>query len=149
MNMTEWDKMQEHQIYNDFDADLFDLRVEAKKLFKEFNRTEDEETERRQDIMRRLFKKIGERVWMEPNFTCEFGKNITIGSDVYINFGCTLLDCGQITIGNLSGVTIGDDSVIGAGSVVSHDIPSGVLAAGNPCRVIREITDKDKVGFIV
>ena len=33
MNMTEWDKMQEHQIYNDFDADLFDLRVEAKKLF--------------------------------------------------------------------------------------------------------------------
>ena len=58
--MTEWDKMQEHQIYNDFDADLFDLRVEAKKLFKEFNRTEDEETERRQDIMRRLFKKIGE-----------------------------------------------------------------------------------------
>jgi len=44
---------------------------------------------------------------------------------------------------------IGDDSVIGAGSVVSHDIPSGVLAAGNPCRVIREITDKDKVGFIV
>ena len=56
--MTEWDKMQEHQIYNDFDADLFDLRVEAKKLFKEFNRTEDEETERRQDIMRRLFKKI-------------------------------------------------------------------------------------------
>ena len=169
--MTEWDKMQKHQIYNDFDADLFDLRVEAKKLFKEFNRTEDEETERRQDIMRRL------------------------GSDVYINFGCTLLDCGQITIGNntllgpnvsmysanhsldsseriagalipepitvgdrvwigggstvLSGVTIGDDTVIGAGSVVTHDIPSGVLAAGNPCRVIRKITEKDKVGFPV
>ena len=48
--MTEWDKMQEHQIYNDFDADLFDLRVEAKKLFKEFNRTEDEETELRQQF---------------------------------------------------------------------------------------------------
>lgn len=42
LNMTEWDKMQEHQIYNDFDADLFNLRVKAKKLFKEFNRTEDE-----------------------------------------------------------------------------------------------------------
>ena len=50
MNMTEWDKMQEHQIYNDFDADLFDLGVEAKKLFKEFNRTEDEETELRQQF---------------------------------------------------------------------------------------------------
>ena len=46
--MTEWDKMQAHQIYNDFDADLFNRRVAAKKLFREFNRTEDEETERRQ-----------------------------------------------------------------------------------------------------
>ena len=76
--------MQKHQIYNDFDGDLFDLRVQAKKLFKEFNRTEDEETDRRQEIMRQLFKKVGERVWLEPNFTCEFGKNITIGNDVYI-----------------------------------------------------------------
>ena len=82
--MTEWDKMQEHQIYNDFDADLFNLRVKAKKLFKEFNRTEDEEVERRQEIMHKLFKKVGERVWMEPDFACEFGKNITIGNDVYI-----------------------------------------------------------------
>lgn len=64
--MTEWDKMQEHQIYNDFDADLFKLRVKAKKLFKEFNRTEDEEVERRQEIMHKLFKKVGERVWIEP-----------------------------------------------------------------------------------
>ena len=134
--------------------------------------------------MRQLFKKVGERVWLESNFTCEFGKNITIGNDVYINFGCTLLDCGQITIGDntllgpnvsaFSGnhsldsaeriagalipkpITIGNrvwigggDTVIGAGSVVTHDIPSGVLAAGNPCRVLRKITDKDKVGFPV
>ena len=179
--MTEWDKMQVHQIYNDFDADLFNRRVAAKKLFREFNRTEDEETERRQEIMRKLFKKVGE--------------NITIGSDVYINFGCTLLDCGQITIGDhtllgphvsmysanhsldaaeriagalipepitignrvwigggstiLSGVTIGDDAVIGAGSVVTRDIPPGVVAAGNPCRVLRKITEEDKVGFPV
>lgn len=55
--MTAWDKMQKHQIYNDFDPDLFELRVKAKKLFKEFNRTEDEEIERRQEIMRQLFKK--------------------------------------------------------------------------------------------
>ena len=48
----------------------------------------------------------------------------------------------------LSGVTIGDDSVIGAGSVVTKDIHSGVVAAGNPCRVIRKITEKDKVGFV-
>lgn len=191
--MTEWDKMQAHEIYDDFDADLFDRRVEAKKLFKEFNATTDDEVEKRQEIMKKLFKKVGERVFMEPNFTCEFGKNISLGNDLYINFGCTLLDCGQITIGNntllgpnvsmysanhsldareriegalipepitignrvwigggsiiLSGVTIGDDTVIGAGSVVTKNIPSGVVAAGNPCKVIRKITEKDKVGF--
>lgn len=193
--MTEWEKMQKNQIYNDFDADLFNLRVKAKKLFKEFNRTEDEEVERRQAILQRLFKKVGERVWIEPDFACEFGQNISIGSDVYINFGCTLLDCGQITIGNhtllgpnvsmyssnhaldaaeriagaliplpisighrvwigggstvLGGVTIGNDTVIGAGSVVTHDIPAGVVAVGNPCRVWRKITEKDKVGYPV
>lgn len=191
--MTEWDKMQKHQIYDDFDKDLFDRRVKAKKLFKEFNRTTDDEAEKRQEIMKKLFRKVGKRVYMEPTFTCEFGKNIILGDDLYINFGCTLLDCGLITIGNntligpnvsmysanhsldaeeringalipepitignrvwigggsiiLSGVTIGDDTVIGAGSVVTSDIPAGVVAAGNPCKVIRKITEKDKVGF--
>jgi maltose O-acetyltransferase len=43
------------------------------------------------------------------------------------------------------GVTIGSGSVIGAGSVVTRDIPEGVLAAGNPCRVIRKITEKDSM----
>ena len=44
----------------------------------------------------------------------------------------------------LQGVTIGENSIIGAGSVVTHDIPAGVIAAGNPCRVIRKITEQDK-----
>ena len=42
------------------------------------------------------------------------------------------------------GVTIGDNTVIGSGSVVTRDIPAGVVAAGNPCRVIRPITEADK-----
>ena len=190
---TEWEKMQDCEIYNDFDQDLFNRRVEAKKLFRIYNRTEDDETDKRSDIMRRLFKTVGKNVWIEPDFRCEFGKNISIGNDVYINFGCVILDCGQVKIGNqvligpnvgiydanhaldaeermdgallpgkvtignrvwigggtiiLPNVTIGDDTVIGAGSIVTHDIPSGVVAVGNPCRVLREITDKDKVGY--
>lgn len=44
----------------------------------------------------------------------------------------------------LPGVTIGNNAVIGAGSVVNRDIPDGVVAAGNPCRVIRRITDADR-----
>ena len=65
----------------------------------------------------------------------EYGRPIRIGHDVWIASNVTV--CG--------GVTIGDGSVIGAGSVVVKDIPAGVLAAGNPCRVIREITEKDSM----
>ena len=60
----------------------------------------------------------------------EYGKPIAIGSDVWVGGGALIL----------AGVSIGSRAVIGAGSVVTRDVPDGVLAAGNPCRVIREIT---------
>ncbi|MBJ6116904.1 sugar O-acetyltransferase [Pontibacter sp. BT310] len=59
----------------------------------------------------------------------ESGKPITIGEDVWV--GGSVVIC--------PGVTIGDRSVVGAGSVVTKDIPAGVFAAGNPCKVIREL----------
>ena len=61
----------------------------------------------------------------------ECGKPIEIGSDVWVGGGAIICP----------GVKIGSKTVIGAGSVVTRDIPAGVLAAGNPCRVIREITE--------
>ncbi|MEH2388033.1 MAG: sugar O-acetyltransferase [Nostoc sp.] len=61
----------------------------------------------------------------------EFGKSVEIGSDVWVGGGAIICP----------GVTIGSRCVIGAGSVVTRNIPAGVLAAGNPCRVIRELTE--------
>jgi maltose O-acetyltransferase len=61
----------------------------------------------------------------------EFGKPIDIGSDVWVGGGALIL----------AGVRIGSRAVIGAGSVVTRDVPEGVFAAGNPCRVIRTITE--------
>ena len=61
----------------------------------------------------------------------EFAKPIAIGSDVWVGEGAIICPV----------VRIGSKSVIGAGSVVTRDIPDGVFAAGNPCRVIREITE--------
>ena len=65
--------------------------------------------------------------------TREYGKPVVIGSDVWVGGGAIILP----------GVTIGSRTVIGAGSVVTRDIPDDVVAAGNPCRVIREITQQD------
>ncbi|MCH5157288.1 MAG: sugar O-acetyltransferase [Clostridiales bacterium] len=65
----------------------------------------------------------------------EYAKPIVIGSNCWIASNVTV--CG--------GVTIGQGSVIGAGSVVTRDIPEGVFAAGNPCRVIRKLTEQDSI----
>lgn len=96
---------------------------------------------------------IGDNVFIAPNVSIytaghpihyearnsmyEYGIAVTIGSDCWIG--------GNVVI--CPGVTIGRGSVIGAGSVVTKDIPSNVIAAGNPCKVIREITDEDKLYY--
>ena len=68
-------------------------------------------------------------------YDLEYAKPITIGSNCWI--------AGNVTI--CGGVTIGSGCVIGAGSVVTRDIPENSLAVGNPCRVIREITEADRM----
>ena len=64
-------------------------------------------------------------------FPINIEDNVWIGAGVIIN----------------PGVTIGKNTVIGSGSVVTKDIPSGVVAVGNPCRVLREINEEDKVRY--
>lgn len=67
------------------------------------------------------------------NAGLEYARPITVGDDVWIG--------GHVTV--LPGVTIGSGAVIGAGSVVTRNIPPRVVAVGNPCRVLREITEED------
>ncbi|SEA52562.1 maltose O-acetyltransferase [Arachidicoccus rhizosphaerae] len=97
--------------------------------------------------------RIGDHVYIGPNvgfYTAghpldkdlrnsgqEYGYPITIGSHVWIG--------AQVAV--MPGVTIGEGAVIGAGSVVTKDIPAYVVAVGNPCRVLREITQEDKQAF--
>ena len=70
--------------------------------------------------------------YQRRNKNLEYGKKVKIGNNVWIG--------GNATIN--PGVTIGDNTVIGSGSVVTKDIPSNVLACGNPCKVIRNLSEK-------
>ena len=67
----------------------------------------------------------------------QYNKDVWIGENAWIGAGAILLP----------GVHIGSNTVIGAGSVVTRDIPDGVVAVGNPCRVLREVSDRDRVYF--
>ena len=71
---------------------------------------------------------------MSRNSLYEYGKEVTIGDNVWIG-GNTVI---------CPGVHVGNNVVIGAGSVVTRDIPDWTVAAGNPCRVLKKITDADK-----
>ncbi|MFG6394542.1 MAG: sugar O-acetyltransferase [Lachnospiraceae bacterium] len=113
---------------------------------------------------------VGDNFYTNHNCTILDGAKVTFGDNVFIAPDCVFstaghpIDAGQrakgleialpVKVGDnvwiganvsvLPGVTIGSNTVIGAGSVVNKDIPSGVVAAGNPCRVIRKITEADK-----
>lgn len=74
---------------------------------------------------------------IEPNLRyleMQFNMDVHIGTNVWIGAGAVILP----------GVTIGDNTVIGAGSIVTKDIPSNVVAVGNPCRVLREVSEHDR-----
>lgn len=112
----------------------------GKKIYANFNLTLVDDT----------FIYVGDYTMFGPNVTVataghpinpelreqayQYNAPVTIGKNCWIGAGAVILP----------GVTIGDNSVIGAGSVVTKDIPQNVVAVGNPCRVLREIGEKDK-----
>lgn len=191
--MTEKEKMLEGKLYKAFGEELAEERQYAKELVFDFNGLHPRKIEERNEIIKKLFHKIGNNLYIEPPFRCDYGYNIFVGDNFYSNYNCTILDCAKVTIGdnvlfapNVSlftaghpvhhelrntgfeyafpitigdnvwigggviinpGITIGNDVVIGAGSVVTKDIPDNVIAVGNPCKVLRKITDNDKTCY--
>lgn len=181
---TEREKMLAGEPYDPFDPELVRARERARDLCWDLNATREGEAERRRELLVRLFGTGGDTVWMQPPFFCDYGTNIHLGTRVYFNFNCVVLDVCRVDIGDytlfgpavqlytavhpldaaerreweagrpisigadvwlgggaivLPGVTIGSRTVVGAGSVVTRDLPDDVLAAGNPCRVIRPL----------
>lgn len=181
--MTEREKMLSGLPYDAMDAELVMSRRAARALILEFNSELDEE--RRMGMLADLFAGFGEGSFVEAPIFFDYGTNIDVGENCFINAGATILDPGRVAIGDRTqlatgvqiltadhpreaaaraedveltrpvtigpdcwigagaivcpGVGVGAGSVIGAGSVVTRDVPPSVVAAGNPCRVIREV----------
>lgn len=164
-------------LYDPADPGLVAKRARARRLA---SRLSDDAS-----VLSELFGALGTEVEIVPPFFCDYGTNIFIGSRVFLNTNCVILDSARVDIGDdvqigpgvhlyavthpvdpsvrrtgleraapvtvesgvwvgggtivCPGVTIGAETTIGAGSVVVGDIPSRVVAAGNPCRVIKHV----------
>jgi maltose O-acetyltransferase len=189
---TEKQKMLAGELYDPLDAELCAERQRARDLCQALNATREEQKEERARILKELLGRETD-AWIQPPFFCDYGTNISVGTKVFFNFNCVVLDVMPVRIGSnvlfgpsvqiytathpiraherrswlemarpveigsdvwvgggaiiCPGVKIGDRTVIGAGSVVTRDMPADVVAAGNPCRVLRVLEDwTERVG---
>lgn len=174
----------ELKTFQPFEPQVFALRKRAKQLCSQINSLPVQQLKQRLPLYQQLFGSVSS-AFIEPDFYCDYGKNIFLGEDFFANHHCVMLDAAEIYIGArvllgpavhlytathpidakeraagvqmiapitlgddcwigghtvvMPGITIGARAVIGAGSVVTHDVPADTVAVGNPCRVIKPI----------
>lgn len=184
--MTEIEKMMAGLPYDCADTDIRALHMKGKRMMWEFNRIAPDDIVSQRDILCKMLGAFGERARINQPLWIDYGCNIYLGKDSFINMNCTLLDANKIIIGDrtllapdvkiytavhpkngterynesgklvtstkpviigsdtwigggsiiLPGVKIGNNVTIGAGSVVTHDIPDNSVAYGVPCRIM-------------
>lgn len=135
--MNEYEKLHSEELYYPMDDTIVEKQTACLELLYDYNATRPSETKKREELLRRMFAEIGEGCYIEPPFHANFGgHHVHFGKDVYANFNLTMVDDTHIYVG--------DNTVVGAGSVVTKDLPANVVAVGNPCRVLREISEHDR-----
>ena len=191
MAKSEKEKMLTGEVYNSRDPELLERYHLARELMLEFNQLSSRNFERKSEILHQLLGEVGDGVWIEAPFYCDYGQNIKLGKNTFLNFNCLFLDDNSITVGKngligpnvqiytashplaaherivadpeeryltltkavhigdnawiggntliMPGVTIGNNVTIGAGSLVTKDIPDNCLAMGSPCKVVRQL----------
>jgi maltose O-acetyltransferase len=98
--MTEKEKMISGALYDAQDPELEALRIKARTLYREFNQTAPTELDQRDRLLRALFGQVGKKLEILPPFYCDYGFNITLGDNVFMNMNCCILDITPVAIGN-------------------------------------------------
>ena len=97
--MTERHKMLAGELYNPLDPDLVAARERARDLCQALNQTRESERHLRRGLLCDLFGAGGDTVWMQPPFYCDYGANIYLGTRVFFNFNCVVLDVCEVRVG--------------------------------------------------
>ena len=98
--MTEKDKMLAGQMYDPMDPDLVAGRHRARLLFQKINLINDDDKKERDELLYELIGEAGKELWIEPPFYCDYGTNIKLGNNVFMNFGCCILDVCEVIMGD-------------------------------------------------
>lgn len=98
--MTELEKMRAGENYDPSDKLLSQRRANARNLTEKFNLSTAEQTSERVELLRRLFGKVTGYINIEPHFHCDYGVNIHVGNNFFMNFGGVILDCADVNIGD-------------------------------------------------
>jgi maltose O-acetyltransferase len=180
MQQTEKQKMLAGQLYHAGDPEIQADQQSAKAWMVRYNAALAASAAERRELLLERLAAVGKGAVIRPPFHCDYGYNISLGDDVFLNFNCVILDVVAVTIGSgtqvgpavqiytadhprdpavrrsgaelgrpiaigrnvwigggaiiLPGVTIHEDAIVGAGSVVTRDVPRGVTVLGNPAR---------------
>ncbi len=98
--ITELEKALSGSLYNANNEELIKMRIMCKDLCFEYNSLKPSNLKERERVIKELFGSIGENFDIEQPFFCDYGKNIIVGDNLFINHNCVILDCNKVTIGN-------------------------------------------------
>ena len=98
--MTEKEKMLSGEYYDPSNLELVELRLKARLATEKLNQTSSTESKKRIEIVKSLFGSTGKNTHIESTFNCDYGENIHVGDNFYVNYNCVILDVAEVRIGD-------------------------------------------------